>query len=140
MMSSLFPSLCSDYFYQRILRHCRFRVNALSKPRSASANQIAVSQNRRPSEYYPILSCSLLPIMVTEENSIVKSESEETGREEGDSFFDSIPVLTEEVPSPRPDQSQLYKQDRIQRRNTTRPQNRDVPDDRHETHNTDGMT
>lgn len=77
--------------------------------------------------------------MAAEENSIVKTEPEEVGREEGDSFFDSIPVLTEEVSSPRPDQSELYKQDRIQRRNTTRPQNRDVPNGRHETRSTNGM-
>ncbi|KAK8831546.1 hypothetical protein WA577_000629 [Blastocystis sp. JDR] len=62
--------------------------------------------------------------MALERNSNGAMTTEADTKNDTDSFFDSIPGMTEEVGPARPDQSELYKKDRIQRRNTTRPQKR----------------
>lgn len=62
--------------------------------------------------------------MALERNSNGAITTEADTKNDTDSFFDSIPGMTEEAGPARPDQSELYKKDRIQRRNTTRPQKR----------------
>lgn len=65
--------------------------------------------------------------MALVENSNGTKVIEEGSKDDTDSFFDSLPMMTEESGPSRPDQSELYKRDRIQRRNTTRPQERPAP-------------
>lgn len=68
--------------------------------------------------------CFFCFAMALERNSNGAMTTEADTKNDTDSFFDSIPGMTEEVGPARPDQSELYKKDRIQRRNTTRPQKR----------------